>query len=137
MTKLTIAKLTTKLYISNIFSFYLGFLSQTFTTHRTAKEGRDYCFKTSLLLPPASQTFRHWPEDILQRAHPYTQLTAEIKPGTYGFRAKVAKKSARNIMMQYSRSRQPDQFHAFYMIPSYQTHIFNPHLLYHISKKRI
>ena len=40
-------------------------------------------------------------------------------------------------MTQYSRSRQLNQFHAFYMIPSYQTQIFNPHLLYHISKKRI
>ena len=40
-------------------------------------------------------------------------------------------------MTQYSRSRQLNQFHAFYMILSYQTQIFNPHLLYHISKKRI
>ena len=40
------------------FFFYLGFLSRTFTIHRTAGEG-GYLFNFSLLLPPASQTLRH------------------------------------------------------------------------------
>ena len=40
------------------FFFYLGFLSRTFTIHRTAGEGGGYFFKSSLPLPPASQTIR-------------------------------------------------------------------------------
>ena len=38
---------------------YLGFLSRTFTIHRTAGEGGGYLFNSSLPLPPASQTLRH------------------------------------------------------------------------------
>ena len=38
------------------FFFYLDFLSQAFTIHRTAKEGEDYFFKRSLPLPTTSQT---------------------------------------------------------------------------------
>ena len=38
--------------------FYLGFLSGTFTIHRTAGEGGDRLFKPSLPLPHASQTLR-------------------------------------------------------------------------------
>ena len=41
--------------------FYLGFLSQTFTIHRTAEDGRGYFFKPTLPLPPAQQTLRHQP----------------------------------------------------------------------------
>ena len=41
------------------FFFYLGFLSQTFTIHRITWEGRDYSFKSSLPLLPASQTLRY------------------------------------------------------------------------------
>ena len=41
-----------------IYIFYLGFLSQTFTNHRTAGEGAEHFFISSLALPPASQTFR-------------------------------------------------------------------------------
>ena len=37
-----------------------GFLSRKFTIHRTAGEGGGYLFKSSLLLPPASQTFSHY-----------------------------------------------------------------------------
>ena len=40
-----------------IFFFYLGYLSRTFTNHRT--EGGGYLFNSSLPLPPASQTIRH------------------------------------------------------------------------------
>ena len=35
--------------------FYLGFLSQTFTNHRTAGEGGGHFFNSPLPLPPASQ----------------------------------------------------------------------------------
>ena len=45
------------------FFFYLGFLSRTFTNHRTAGEGGGHLFNSSLLLPPASQALRHWPGD--------------------------------------------------------------------------
>ena len=41
------------------FFFYRGFLSRTFTIHRTAGEGGGYLFNSSLPLPPASQTLRH------------------------------------------------------------------------------
>ena len=41
------------------FFSYLGFLSRTFTIHRTAGEGGGYLFNSSLPLPPASQTLRH------------------------------------------------------------------------------
>ena len=36
-----------------IFFFYLGFLSRTFTIHKTAGEGGGYLFNSSLPLPPA------------------------------------------------------------------------------------
>ena len=38
------------------FFFYLGFLSRTFTNHRTAGEEGGHFFNSSLLLPPASQS---------------------------------------------------------------------------------
>ena len=43
------------------FFFYLGFLSRTFTNHRTAGEGGGHFFNFSLPLPPASQTLTHQP----------------------------------------------------------------------------
>ena len=49
-----------KIYLL-IFFFYSGFLSRIFTSHRTAEEGGDYFFKSSLPLPLASQTPRHQP----------------------------------------------------------------------------
>ena len=42
-----------------VFFFLSGFLSRTFTIHRTAGEGGGYLFNSSLPLPPASQTLRH------------------------------------------------------------------------------
>ena len=39
--------------------FYLGFLSRTFTIHKTPGEGEGYLFNFSLPLAPASQTLRH------------------------------------------------------------------------------
>ena len=41
------------------FFFYLGFLSRTFTIHRTVGERGGYLFNSSLPVPPASQTLRH------------------------------------------------------------------------------
>ena len=38
--------------------FYVGFLSQAFTIHWTVGEGGGYFFKSSVPLPPASQTLR-------------------------------------------------------------------------------
>ena len=41
-----------------IYIFYVGFLSRTFTIHRTTGEGGGYPFNSSLPFPPASQTLR-------------------------------------------------------------------------------
>ena len=41
------------------FFFYVGFFSQTFTNHRIAGEMEEHFFKSSLPLPPASQTLKH------------------------------------------------------------------------------
>ena len=38
-----------------VFFFFLGFLSRTFTFHRTAGKGEGYLFNSSVLLPPASR----------------------------------------------------------------------------------
>ena len=48
---------------SFFFFFYLGFLSRTFTIHGTAGKGGGYLFNSSLPLPLASQTLRHYPGD--------------------------------------------------------------------------
>ena len=45
-------------YIYIYIFFYLGFLSRTFTNHRTAGEGGGHLFISSLPLPPASQVLR-------------------------------------------------------------------------------
>ena len=42
------------------FFFYLGFHSRTFTNHRTAGEGGGHFFNSSLPLPTASQTLKHY-----------------------------------------------------------------------------
>ena len=39
-----------------VFFLFLGFLSRTFTFHRTAGKGEGYLFNSSILIPPASQT---------------------------------------------------------------------------------
>ena len=41
------------------FFFYLGFLLQPFTNHRTAGEAGEHFYNSSLPLPPASRTLRH------------------------------------------------------------------------------
>ena len=73
-----------------IMLFYVGFLSRTFTNHRTAGKGGGHFINSSLPLPPL-----HKHLDI-SRA-----ITAESSPlhkacqpdsnkGTFGFRAQVA-----------------------------------------------
>ena len=42
-----------------LFLFYLGFLSRTFTNHRTAGEGGGHFFSSSLPLPSTSRVLRH------------------------------------------------------------------------------
>ena len=42
-----------------LFFFYLGFLSRTFSNHRTAGEEGGHFFNSSLPLQPASETLRH------------------------------------------------------------------------------
>ena len=39
-----------------VFFFFLGFLSRTFTFHRTAGKGESYLCNSFVLLPPASRT---------------------------------------------------------------------------------
>ena len=39
-----------------VFLFFLGFLSRTFTFHRTAGKGESYLCNSFVLLPPASRT---------------------------------------------------------------------------------
>ena len=49
------------------FLFYLGFLSGTFTNHRTAGEGGGHFINSSLPLPPASQALRHQPGNYCRK----------------------------------------------------------------------
>ena len=61
---LRILKIKEKLDLQQIYKirkivFYLGILTQIFTLHKTAGEGRDYFFNSSLPLPHASQTLRY------------------------------------------------------------------------------
>ena len=60
-TKLDESFSNSQLKLDGYFFFYLGFLSRTFTIHRTAGEGGGYLFNSSLPLAPASQTLRHKP----------------------------------------------------------------------------
>ena len=48
-----------------LFFFYLGFLSQTFTNHRTAGEREGHFINSSVPLPPTSQTLRHC-DDVIK-----------------------------------------------------------------------
>ena len=51
-------KLALEKKVECFFFFYLGFLSRTFTIHRTAGEGGGYLFNSSLPLPPTSETLK-------------------------------------------------------------------------------
>ena len=42
-----------------IYIYIYFYLSRPFTNHRTAGEGGEHFFNSSLPLPPASQTLRH------------------------------------------------------------------------------
>ena len=52
-------KLSRKDTLQDTLFFLSRFSSQPFTNHRTAGEGEEYSFNSSLPLPPASHTFRH------------------------------------------------------------------------------
>ena len=71
------------MFLFRLFFFsYLGSLSQTFTVHRTAREGGGYFLKSSILLPTTSQTLRHEPGDYsrkLTSAHSQ-QLSSNWQP---------------------------------------------------------
>ena len=78
------------------FFFYLGFLSRTFTNHRTAGKGGGHFFNSSLSSPPASQTLRHYPGNycreltsaqILQPTSNQEPLISERKSVTTKLRA--------------------------------------------------
>ena len=47
------------LVISTIFSIWVFFHEHSRINHRTAGEGEEYFFNSSLPLPPTSQTLRH------------------------------------------------------------------------------
>ena len=51
-------------FVRAFFFFYLSFVSRTFTNHWTAREGGGHSINSSLPLPPALQTLRHWPDDF-------------------------------------------------------------------------
>ena len=86
--------------ICKMFFFYLGFLSRTFSNHRTAGEGRGHFFNSLPQLPPTSQTLRHQPGDCcreLTSAHSQQPdsnrepLVFECKSLTTKLRALVTK----------------------------------------------
>ena len=68
--------------------FYLGFLSRTFTIHRTAR-GRVslQLFSTASTRFKGTQTLAG---QLLKRALVCTQLGAGLEPGTFGVREQVA-----------------------------------------------
>ena len=59
LTPIYFRRIISKVCKWDFFFFYLGFLSGTFTIHRTAGERGGHLFNSSLPLPPASQTLRH------------------------------------------------------------------------------
>ena len=78
------------------FFFYLGFLSRTFTNHRTAGKGGGHFLNSSLSSPPASQILRHYPGNycreltsaqILQPTSNQEPLISERKSVTTKLRA--------------------------------------------------
>ena len=75
-------KISISLFHLIVFFFYLDFLSQPFTNHKTAGEGGGYLFNSSLPFPPASQALRHQPGDYcreLTSAH-RQQLVSNREP---------------------------------------------------------
>ena len=50
-----------------LFFFYVGFLSRTFTNHRTTGEKGGHFINFQLPFPPASQTLRHYPGDYCRK----------------------------------------------------------------------
>ena len=58
LTQTLSVRLNPLFFLVDIF-FYLGFLSQQFTNHRTSGKGAGQFFNFSLALSTASQTLRH------------------------------------------------------------------------------
>ena len=82
------------------FFFYLGFLSRTFTIHRTAGEGRSYLFNSCLPLPLALQILRHQPNDYsreLTSAHNW-QPDSNQEPLVFEFTPLTTKLRVRRIV---------------------------------------
>ena len=112
--------------ISNFFS-YVGFLSRTFTNHRTAGEGEGHFFNSLLPLPPASQTLGHQPSDYcreLTSAH--SNFTCFV---TFIITHAMIQHIATFIRTQssnYLHSLQHSSLFHFYF--ELHTLLFNPHL---------
>ena len=82
--------------------FYPGFLSQPITNHRTAGKGGGHFSNSSLPLPPASQTLRHWPGDYcrelnsVQRQQPDSNREPLVSE-----RKALSTKLERKTLLQY------------------------------------
>ena len=74
----------------SFFFYYLGFLSRTFTIHRTAGEGESYSYNSSLPLPFASQALRHYPGDYCRELTSGHNLRPDSNREPLVFRAQVA-----------------------------------------------
>ena len=71
------------------FFFYLGFVSQTFTNHMTAREWGRHSINSSVPLPPVSQILRYWLGDYSREVVSAHSPAAGLELGTFGFRAQV------------------------------------------------
>ena len=80
---------------------YLGFLSLTFTSHRTAGEGSGYFFNFSSTRFTDIQTLVG---RLLQRVHLCTQLATGPEPGAFGFQAQVSNHHAMHPMFYKSKT---------------------------------
>ena len=97
-------KISTSVQQTFFFFFYLGFLSRTFTIHRTAGEGGGYLFNSSLPLPPASRALRHWPGDCcgeLTSAHSW-QPDSNREPLVSGCKSLTTKLRALSGLLSFT-----------------------------------
>ena len=82
------------------FFFCLGFLSLTFTTHRTAGEGEGYSFNSSLPLRPASERYLDISRVIVANSLPLRITSSWDQAGNL-FRMQVADTKLRAICWCY------------------------------------
>ena len=66
------------IFTNAFFYMYFGFLTRTFTIRRTTGEG-GYFSNSSLPLPPASQTLRHYPGDYCRELTSAHSSRAQIR----------------------------------------------------------